>query len=91
MRVCFVHGGGGPFPPSSGWAWQGEATGVHVYPGGTGPAEDACPSHTFPFGVPAPRGAGTNPITPTQHSRPEVRVKERDKNNNSISHESVVH
>lgn len=64
-----------PFPPSSGWTWQREAAGAHVHPGGSGAAEDARPSHTFPIGLPAPRGAGTNPVTATERSRPEVRVK----------------
>lgn len=63
-----------PFPTGSGRTRQGEAAGARLDPGGAGPAADAHSPHTFPFRLAAPRGAGTNPVTPTQHSRPEVRV-----------------
>lgn len=68
-----------PFPTGSGRTRQGEAAGAHVDPGGAGAAEDAHAPHTFPLRLAAPRGAGANPVTPTQHSRPEVRVTGRDK------------
>lgn len=55
------------------WAWQGEATGAHVHPGGPGAAEDTRPPHTLSLRVTAPRAAGTNPLTPPKHSSPKVR------------------
>lgn len=62
------------FPPSSGRAWQGEAAGVHVHPGGAGPAEDARPSHTLPLGLASPRGAREDAVAAAQRPRTKVRM-----------------
>lgn len=60
-------------PPSSRWARQGEATGVHVNSGGARPTEDARSSHTIPLRLPTPRRARPHPVQATQCSCPEVR------------------
>lgn len=73
ILVCgHVHN---PIVHSSRWAWQREASGALVYPGGSWAAADTFPSHPLPLRVPPPRGAGSHHSVPsTQCPHPEVRA-----------------